>query len=300
MGMCAKEARKNVRVGLLLFIPGLPKMNAAGEIIWERRLDRKKSNETYAFTAVPNGDLFVVGDIVNSRCEKKASLVWLDRDGRVKRSVEIGRKAGGFWFHSVAKLTDGNFLINATLAVGRGADAKYYRSLIKMSAEGHIIWEKDLRPGLEMNKARAIGINDGYFVLAGYEKQLDAGPEKMIIGWLSKIGPEGKIIWTKTFPAWHSLWLYGPFLGLPNGELVLADEGSYWSTSDHNAALTQLTAEGEVVSRAKFPVKDFSSIRALAYSPDDSILAVGFRSRSPKSPLAQWIIKIPLPLAGGK
>lgn len=277
------------------------KMTTAGEIVWQRTIGKHKSDDAISFLERSDGGYLVVGYVTTQNCKNTGWVAWLDSEGMVKTEQFLGKNNGSLVVGPAVELTGGAGVITAATHIfGEGAKTENHKKVLRLNDDGSVVWEVALKEGLTMWNSSVVPTSDGCAILSGWEKQLNAGPEKMLLGWLLKIDSDGKVLWVQKYPLGIRYGHTGPLVALPNGGFVLADEGSYWSASDYNAALTQLTAKGKLSSRVKFSANHFSAIRALAYSPDNSIMAVGFWSRSPKSPLAQWIMKIPLPLAGGQ
>lgn len=278
------------------------KINPKGETLWSKELDHMKSNEPATFEVLPNGDILSVGYITNYQCKKKAWLCWLGPDGRIKRHVIIGRGKGDFRLYSLAPVADGGFLLNALFAVGEHLKDILSWNLIKVNSKGKIIWERALGARQKMGHSSIIGTSDGGAVIAGSTKRLDpkTGAVPLFLGWLARIDPQGKRLWKKDIPLRDSSGITHSLLRLPNGEFILANGGVGRSLGHSNAALTQLTSQGEVFARVTFTGKAFNTIDALAYSPDGSIITVGFLKRKPNRHYSQWVMKIPVPLSDRK
>ena len=197
------------------------KLSLNGDITWQKTFGF--SGADYGTTLIQTNDngylitgvLDVTssggqGNSKSSKAQHAGGDIWaikLDITGKLEWSKYYG---GSFTDTplGIAKTTDNGFII-AGSSDSDDVDIKNNKGsydfwLIKISANGTLVWEKSFG-GSEIDEARAISAtNDGNFIIVGDTRSSD---KDILINngaadiWVIKISPEGNLIWQKTIGA---------------------------------------------------------------------------------------------------
>lgn len=129
---------------------------------------------------------------------------------------------------SIVQTSDGGYLLGGTTSPSPGAARKI--ELVKVDSFGNIQWNKTYE-GIGNHFSKwLIQTSDGNYALAG--KSISEGQNETGF-WLTKINPNGDIIWTKTYIGEAFSWAV---------TLVQTSDGGYALTGPTNAPLMKITA----------------------------------------------------------
>mgnify|MGYP001562587412 CR=1 FL=1 len=197
----------------------LAKLNASGEIQWEKSLGYAGSDSAFSVIQTQDNGYLISGvlDVSasngagNNRANMKRHAggdYWVIKLNPLGE-LEWSRYFGGTYSdtaYGAAQTQNGNYLIigssdsnDVDINNNKGS---YDFWTIKLSSSGDLIWEKSFG-GSEIDEAKAIAAtNDGNFLIVGDTRSNDtdvstnSGAADV---WIIKINPEGELLWEKTF-----------------------------------------------------------------------------------------------------
>ncbi|MCT4628305.1 hypothetical protein [Winogradskyella sp.] len=196
----------------------LLKLDASGNIIWQKSYGYSGIDVGHNITQTNDGGFFITGvlDVTASGGEGNTSRnanrhaggdYWalkLDTSGNIEWSKYFG---GGFTDtpYDAIQTNDGYIIVGSSdsddvdISDNKGT---YDFWVVKISNTGSMIWEKSFG-GDEIDEARAIAsTNDGNFIIAGDTRSnnTDVSQNNGAADlWLIKISPIGDLIWEKTY-----------------------------------------------------------------------------------------------------
>lgn len=197
----------------------LAKLNASGEIQWEKSLGYAGSDSAFSVTQTQDNGYLISGVLdvsaSNGAGNNRANMqrhaggdYWVIKLNPLGE-LEWSRYFGGTYSdtaYGAAQTQNGNYLIigssdsnDVDINNNKGS---YDFWTIKLSSSGDLIWEKSFG-GSEIDEAKAIAAtNDGNFLIVGDTRSNDtdvstnSGAADV---WIIKINPEGELLWEKTF-----------------------------------------------------------------------------------------------------
>lgn len=196
------------------------RLNASGEIIWEKSFGYEGHDHAYDIIQTNEGDFLISGflDVTVSGGE-----------GNTGRSSVTGHGVGEFWAtllnangeikwqryfggsnndraHTVVQANDGNFLLagfteSADFDIS-ATNGSYDFWVLKVSNKGEKLWERTYG-GTGIERANAIEKTaDNGFIIVGGSNSND-GMKKTALGgndvWAIKINDTGKLLWEKSY-----------------------------------------------------------------------------------------------------
>ena len=190
----------------------ITKLNASGELIWQKSFGGSGSDEGQAIAETSDGG-FVVGAYTNSTDGDVSGSIgnldfWvfkIDANGTLIWEKSFGGTANEL-LYDIKSTSDGGYLgIGYTLSSDGDVSENYGGEdiwIIKLDASGNLVWEKNYG-GTSWEIAYEIHeISDGNYVFAG----LSASNNHDVSGnlgstdyWIVKIDTSGSIIWQKTY-----------------------------------------------------------------------------------------------------
>ncbi len=195
------------------------KVDAAGDLVWEKRFRGTDVETSYDMVAAPGGGAYIVGGTYSTEIEGSKGMY----DGLIIKindqgTVEWSRAYGGTDDDVLRRIvldTEGNLIVGGTIwsydhdITGNKGMIDYW--VMKVSPSGEVIWSKTYG-GTQNDQFRSIDVtNEGGIIAAGYtfsnngDVSGNHGSNDM---WLIALDGEGNKIWQKA-------------LGGANGDLAL-------------------------------------------------------------------------------
>ena len=198
----------------------LLRLDSEGAIIWERSYGYAGHDHAYSIIQTTDGGFFMTGFLDVTASEGQGN----------ERSMSQNRHGiGEFWCHKldesgnvqwrryfggtnndrsygVVQANDGGYVITGfsesndfDISSNHGS---YDYWVIKLDAQGNLIWEKSFG-GSEIDQSRAIvKTNDNGYIIAGNSFSMDGDIESNLGSsdfWLIKIDDSGQLIWSKNY-----------------------------------------------------------------------------------------------------
>ncbi len=173
------------------------------ELLWSKTLDGSSNpttNEFYEISNDTDGNIVLCGQDVTST-GRFGNLVKLNNStGNVIWAVGKAQRSStlGISYRSLKKTPDGSWIIAATEANSGSSPAAYKPALIKLDANGNLLWAKLLSTYTSGTNEGDLVINtpDGGYIMTYQSNQVSVGGEDIGI---TKFDASGTPVWSKTY-----------------------------------------------------------------------------------------------------
>ena len=186
------------------------KVDAAGNLQWQKSLGGTQEDQAFAIKSTPDGNYIVAGitksgdgDVTGYHGGMDAWIVKLNNTGNLVWQKCLGG-TGGETARSIAMTSDGNYMIGASsssndgdVASAKGAEDFWF---VKMNPSGNIIWQKTYGGSRNEELFDIKQTSDGGYVAVGTSESFDkdlncnAGVRDM---WIIKTAADGTLQWQK-------------------------------------------------------------------------------------------------------
>ena len=253
------------------------KLNAQGQTIWERTIDRKGFDigTPHDVQPTPDHGYLLVGEAYSRDAgHSDGWLVKLDEQGNLlwQKFLQGSRKSDVF--HAIMPAVDDGYIL-----IGH---ADYSGWIVKIDAEGEQIWEQVIG-GQDADILRSIDLTlDGNYIVAGHTRSRKSNGDYDV--WVIKLDPEGKVLWEHTFGNrdWNQA---NAIASIPDGGYLVG--GSKSAGRDGDAWLLKLNAEGNLEWERSFDDGwNDCTIYAVQAALDEGYIAAGNKGDN------AWIFKI--------
>lgn len=168
------------------------KLDGGGKEVWERTFGGKGDDEALSIAVVRDGGYILAGwtrsfgegasDVYVVRMDEKGERLWERTFG--------GR--GEDFATFVAETSDGGFLVvGVTESLGAGGYDAY---VLKLDRGGNLLWERAYGGIYEDEALSACESPDGFYIVAGVTKSLDAGDI-----YIFKLDGNGNKLWERNY-----------------------------------------------------------------------------------------------------
>ncbi|MFA7327685.1 MAG: T9SS type A sorting domain-containing protein [Candidatus Kapaibacterium sp.] len=189
------------------------------KVVWSKSYGGSKADLAFSVEPTDDGGCIVVGisesidfDVSYNYDRIDYWILKLDKEGLIEWEKVLGG-SGGDYARDVLITKDGGYLIAGySSSRNKIMDSNYgnpeYGStdgwIIKLDKNGEIIWKKNYGGSGSETIYSVIESNDGSYVFAGGSASFDFDLEYAQTRgyddiWITKITPQGEIIWTKTY-----------------------------------------------------------------------------------------------------
>jgi uncharacterized delta-60 repeat protein len=170
------------------------KLKANGDIIWDKRYGGSSHDQARSIQQTTDGGYVVAGHTLSKGAgDGDFWVIKLDPNGDIIWDKTYGGSSEDGAF-SIQQTTDGGY-VAAGFTESKGAGEHDLR-VIKLKANGDIIWDKTYGGSSEDLAFSIQQTTDGGYVVAGYPESKGAGGFDF---WVIKLDPNGDIIWDKTY-----------------------------------------------------------------------------------------------------
>lgn len=189
------------------------KLDAAGEVLWQRTYGGAKMDVAYAIIETTTGNFVIAGNSLSFPAEDNTAtgltdcwVVSIDPTGEIQWAESFG----GFAANKkprIIETSDGGFALTGNypvLDLSNENGKKYYENfwLVKLNSEGEQAWQKNYG-GKGYDHANSIQATpDGGFLLAGYswsENTFVAGQEGIADFYVLKLDETGTLEWHQNY-----------------------------------------------------------------------------------------------------
>ncbi|MBL7826420.1 MAG: T9SS type A sorting domain-containing protein [Saprospiraceae bacterium] len=271
------------------------KINASGEILWQRALGGSGWDEAWSITLTSDGGFAVAGisDSTDGDCLGNQGLaqdywvVKMNQDG----VVEWQKSFGGSNFDRgifITSTTDAGFLITGEAGSADGdvidnnGDQDFW--VLKLDSEGNIEWQNALGgEGLDVGSGM-YEVNDGYLGF-GYVGSLNTGDVSFSYGsfdyWIVKLDMNGQLVWEKSYGGSDADWLFTGTIFEDGGLIVSGtslsnDADVSFSHGYDDIWLVKINNSGDVEWEKSIGGSSSEACFQLQKTPDNGLVLVGF------------------------
>lgn len=243
-------------------------LNSEGEMLWDRTYGGKNWEEGYGLIQTKDGGFLITGSYKAYQKEDDLWTIRTDKTGKVLWEV---RKGGEEWEggHDLLELPDGSFMVvGHTASESLGSDDGW---LLKISAEGTLLWSKHFGGADRDAMHSIISPNDSTLLVAGFTRSKGNGQADM---WLLNIDLEGELRWEKTIGG-GDFEKARAMIQTSDGHLLFAGYTHSQGLGNGDAWLVKTTIEGEKIWEDTFGGPGFDKAFSLTELPDKSIVMIG-------------------------
>jgi hypothetical protein len=147
------------------------------------------------------------GDVSGNHGGSDAWIIKIDLNGNVLWEKALGGK-GGDYAYDVVTTTDGGYIFSGATNSTDGdlAGLPHHGGtdtwVVKLSASGDIVWQKDLGGSGTERGESIIQTSDGGYVIGGYSNSADgdiSANHGDYDAWIIKLNNSGDVLWQKTY-----------------------------------------------------------------------------------------------------
>jgi len=287
--LAGKIQTDNVATGVIL------KVDTLGKLIWTKEFGNKNCYCFEDVIVLENKNIIAAGTLYDENQFKKGLLVQLNPKGEIIWEKSIN-KMDQTIPKSLKKLPDGGFALASKIALKNSLDSDLY--VIRFNADGEIIWDfHQKKPNIQIWPECICCTPDNNLMVSGWHGSCmnDINAENPVFDFdlfITKISPEGKVIWNKNIDSEGSEGGYAIAIR-PDGKILLAGrkETSFLGRIGPWILLTD--EKGEMISELVPPII-FNADKAarLINSSDGGFLVIGPGEVEPNTTRSDgWIKK---------
>lgn len=188
------------------------KLDPSGNLIWQKSIGGSGFDRPNCIKQTSDGGYIVVGsaqstdgDVMHLPTDPSQWIVKLDASGNIIWKKSYGSGQPGETATYVSLTSDGGFIIASSCA-GNGGNVTGYHAgvdywVIKLDANGSLVWQKALGGSLGELPNYVKQLSDGGYIIAGGSTSTDGdvtGNHGNADFWLSKLSSTGDLLWQKS------------------------------------------------------------------------------------------------------
>ena len=181
------------RETLVDYIAWVRKLDAAGNLEWQRNFTSEYVIYLRSIVETNEGDLVVAGNTYLPEKESEILLIKMDSEGNVKWTKNYGRADYDDGANSVIITSDGSYV----LAGWTGTEETNYDNwVVKTDSDGNLQWNASFG-GHSGEEAYSVQqTKDGGYIVGGEDNSIGAGGYDV---WVIKLDSEGNAEWNRTY-----------------------------------------------------------------------------------------------------
>jgi hypothetical protein len=259
------------------------KLDAAGDIQWEKTYGGPKADVAHAIQQTSDGGYIVAGFTMSFGAgSRDYFVVKLDSDG----AVEWQRSYGGAKddvIRFVKQVSDGGYIVAGfTHSFGTSGDIM----LIKLDPVGNVEWQKRYGGAAFEEVSTILEVSGGYIVM-----EQSRSFSKSTNGWVFKIDTDGNIIWQKTVGGGNFDELSAAQL-TPDGGFIVAGETRSFGIVREDFWVLKFDSDGGVEWQMRYGGPLVDEAESIALTDDGGSIVVG-HTRSFGSGIRDiWSVKL--------
>ena len=227
------------------------RLDANGNVKWQKTYGGEYWDEAYAVAIAPNGDIIVAGETGSFGADWKKD-VWilrLDENGNVKWQKTYGEGEA----YAVAIAPNGDIIVTGSFTM-------------RLDANGNVIWAKNVG-----GDAVAIAPN-GDIIVAGETDSFGAGKDDV---WVLRLDENGNVKWQKTYGGSdYDGWGVDVAIA-PNGDIIVAGSTNSFGAGIFDAWVLRLDENGNVKWQKTYGGSDIDHAYAVAIAENGDIIVTG-------------------------
>ncbi len=238
-----------------------------GDTVWTRTYGGTAGDAGYDLAVTADTGLVVAGikgsDIYLIRTTSSGDTVWTRTYGG----------AGNDFATALVPTSDNGYVITgATSSFGAGSGDVY---LFKVDESGNLLWSRTFGGTRNDWGTAVVETADQGFLITGYTESFGNGGYDVYV---IRTNDQGDSLWTRTYGEDGDECGYDVCANL-DGSFVICGGTTSYGDAGFDALLLKIDADGEEVWKAVYGGSEDDITYALAITPDNSYLAVGY-SRS--------------------
>ncbi len=256
------------------------RLDAAGEVLWEKTLGRPGLTGLETARALADG-----GVVVGGAQQSVGYIARLDPNGDMVWEKELPEQRR---VSAVVPLADGSLVLGCRTEISTTGPGR--SSVLALRADGTMLWKTDLSSQGKIDLKAAAGLASGDVLIAGRRASVDGKDDA---AWLARLGAAaGQIVWQ------HSLGEPGestdvsdllalPALGQQEAEhpkeaeaLLLVSAVRMGERIERHRAVVALGTNGSVLWQKRWGGSDTDYTAALARRTDGSLVVAGSFQRA--------------------
>ncbi len=258
------------------------RLDADGNVKWQKTYGGKYRDEANAVALAPNGDIIVAGWTDSFRAGyADAWVLRLDSEGNVKWQKAYG---GSYYdgAYAVALAPNGDIIVAGwTLSFGAGGSNVW---VLRLDENGNIRWQKTYG-GSGDDEAYAVAVaNNGDIIVAGYYGANWGGSGGDV--WVLRLDERGNIKWQKTYGGGSDDEATAVALA-PNGDVIVAGY-TYSFGAYGDAWVLRLDENGNVKWQKTYGGSSTDVALAVALASNGDIIVAGFYGAIWNSKNGDW------------
>ncbi len=239
------------------------KLNASGELLWQKTLGGSDADFGEAITLAGDGGYVVAGysssndgDVSGNNGERDAWVVKLDASGNLVWQKSLGGSNQDF-ATAITMTSDMGFVVSGPTASSDGdvTGNKGSRDfwVVKLDASGNLVWQKTLgSTGFDVSNA-VVTTSDGGIVVAGGVPTNDGDVTENKGGydiWVVKLNASGNLVWQKSY-----------------GGTLVDEASALTTTSDGGLVVAGSTESNDGDASGNQGARDFWVVRLASPTP---------------------------------
>jgi uncharacterized delta-60 repeat protein len=188
--------------------------------------------------------------------------------------------------YGISRMEDDGVVVvgNSRSVGGFGYDAW----IIRLDRAGNLIWERDFG-GLDSDQVYAVATTvDGGVVVAGHTRSKGAGKSDF---WVFRLDKAGNFVWERTFGGEQDDRAR-TVTATEDGGFVVAGFTKSQGSSEGDAWVLKLVADGELSWESKFGSKGSDGVFNVSAMADGSLVATGYTNILEESGYDLWVIRL--------
>lgn len=262
------------------------KLNAAGELIWDRHFGGRATDWASAMVETSDGGLAIAA--YTQATSENAYDFWvikLDGNGELLWERQFGGPATD-WASAIAETNDrGLVVVGHTESRGAG-DADMW--IIKLTADGELLWDRTVGGSARDYASAVTATDDGGLVVAGpIESNGAEGVDIQVL----KLDASGGIVWNRTFGGSGDDWVRAVVETRDGGHAVAG-----YTTSKgaglNDVWLLKLDAGGKLLWDRTYGGAANEWARALVEMPDGGLALAGDIWSKGAGQADVWVLRV--------
>jgi uncharacterized delta-60 repeat protein len=256
------------------------KLDAQGEILWDRTYGGSKSDYAKPTLLTPTGDYLISGYTESKGVgERDLWVLKLDAQGELlwDRTYGGSRNDSGT---SIELTPDGGYLLAGYTESKGSGEADIW--VLKLGAQGELLWDHTYG-GNKPDYASSVQLTpDGGYLIAGYTESISTGYWDT---WILKLDAQGEVLWNRTYGG--EKFDFAKSIQLtPNGGYLIAGDTGSKGAGKMDIWVFELDAQGEFLWDRTYGGSQNDSEGFFQITRDGGYILAGKKNED------GWIIKI--------
>ncbi len=260
------------------------RLDANGNVKWQKTYGGSKWDEANAVALAPNGDIIVAGHTGSFGASwYDVWVLRLDENGNVKWQKTYG---GSDWdkANAVAVAKNGDIIV-------AGQTGSSYSNIwvLRLDENGNVKWQKTYgRSSGDVANSVAITPN-GDIIVAG-ETYGFGGDGKD--AWILRLDSKGNVKWQKIYGGRYWDEAYAVAIA-PNGDVIIAGSTGRSGAGDSDVWVLRLDSEGNVKWQKTYGGGSDDEANAVALAPNGDIIVAGYTYSFGAGRSDVWVLRLP-------